>query len=64
MTEAVMKYILDNYGSEPEYPFITSPDTAIFRNSRNGKWFAVLLGKLAARCIGLDEEGVCDVMNL
>ena len=64
MTEKIVRYIVDNFGAEAEYPFVTSPNTAVFRNGRNGKWFAVLLGRLPARCLGLDEEGVCDVLNL
>lgn len=63
-TTKVIEYIQTRYGAEPEYPFLTSPQNAIFRNPRTGKWFAVLLGSLPKRCLGLVEEGETDVLNL
>lgn len=63
-THEVLQYILDTYGVEPEYPWMTSPENAIFRNARTGKWFAVLLGDLPHRCLGLPGEGRGDVLNL
>ena len=59
-----MRYLLDTYGIEPEYPFASSPHTAVFRNPRNQKWFAVLLGQLSKGCLGLQEDGATDVLNL
>ena len=64
MKNQLMRYILDTYGVEPEYPFVSSPHTAVFRNPRNQKWFAVLLGQLSKRCLGLQEDGATDVLNL
>ena len=63
-TSTVIGYIQDHYGAEAEYPWVTSPQNAIFRNGRNGKWFAVLLGSLPKRCLGIAEEGETDVLNL
>lgn len=63
-TTKVIEYIQTRYGAEPEYPFLTSSQTAIFRNPKTGKWFAVLLGSLPKRCLGLAEEGETDVLNL
>ena len=64
MKQQVLQYILDAYGVEAEYPWMTSPDTAVFRNARTGKWFAVLMGSLSARCLGLSDGGAIDVLNL
>ena len=63
-TREVLQYILDTYGVEPEYPWMTSPENAIFRNVRTEKWFAVLLGDLPHRCLGLPGEERQDVLNL
>jgi len=63
-TSQVIQSIRNNYGAEAEYPFLTSPQTAVFRNGRTGKWFAVLLGSLPKRCLGLAEDGEADVLNL
>jgi len=60
----LMDYVLDTYGIEPERPFRTAPDTLVFRNTGNRKWFAVLLGQLPKTCIGLADEGLADVLNL
>ncbi|MBR3873805.1 MAG: MmcQ/YjbR family DNA-binding protein [Clostridia bacterium] len=64
MKNLLKQYILDTYGTESEHPFVSAPDTEIFRNPRNQKWFAVLLGQLPKRCLGLKDDGVADVLNL
>ena len=63
-TRQVLSYIQDTYGVEPEYPWMTSPENAIFRNVRTKKWFAVLLGSLPKDRLGLQEEGCADVLNV
>ena len=64
MKNRLKQYILDTYGIEADHPFVTAPDTEIFRNARNTKWFAVLLGQLSKRCLGLQDDGAADVLNL
>lgn len=64
MKSKVERYLLDAYGIEPDYPFAANPHTAVFRNAQTRKWFAVLLGKLPKRCLGLSDDGVADVLNL
>ena len=63
-TSKVVEYISDTYGIEPEFPWISSPQNAIFRNARTKKWFAVLLGELPKRSLGLLDDGTSDVLNL
>lgn len=64
MKEHLLRYILDTYGIEPDYPFRTSPDTAAFRNARNKKWFALLLGQTSKSCLGLKDDAAADILNL
>ena len=64
MKQQVLQYILDTYGVEAEYPWMTSPDTAVLRNTRTGQWFAVLMGNLSVRCLGISVDGIADVLNL
>ena len=64
MKTDLMRYILDTYGIEPDCPFAMESNTLIFRNPRNRKWFAVLLGQLSKRHLGLQDDGVADVLNL
>ena len=64
MKNKVTDYILYTYGVEPDFPFASAPETTIFRNIRNRKWFAALLGSLPKRCLGLDSSEKADVLNL
>lgn len=64
MKKQLIQYMLDTYGIEADYPWMTAPENAIFRNPRNQKWFAVLLGQLSKRCLGLLDDGNADVLNL
>lgn len=64
MKSKVEHYLLDTYGIKADYPFATNPHTAVFRNIRTRKWFAVLLGDLPKRCLGLHDDSVTDVLNL
>ena len=64
MKNKVADYILNTYGVEADHPFATTPCNAIFRNQRNRKWFAVLLGNLPKRCLGLNSRETADVLNL
>lgn len=64
MKKKVIDYILDTYGVEADFPFAAAPENAIFRNQRNRKWFAALLGGLPKRCLGLAGREKADVLNL
>ena len=64
MKNKVISYLLDTYGAEPDYPFAANPHTAVFRSAGSRKWFAVLLGQLPRRCLGLPDDGTADVLNL
>lgn len=37
-------YIQENYGIEPDYPWIEYPDYEVFRHDGNKKWFALVMG--------------------
>lgn len=62
--EDAVQLMLDFYGAKPDYPFNSAPDTACFRHPRNKKWFALLLGSLSRRCLGMEAEGEAPVINL
>lgn len=56
-------YILDNYSTEPSYPWRKYPDFAVFRHSSNQKWFALIMDVPKSR-LGLQENGSLRVVNL
>lgn len=64
MTEEILEYIRDAYGVEPEYLWSATPTNAALRNSKNGKWFGVLLGGLDKSKLAAGLSGKADVLNL
>ena len=39
--------IFDTYSVEPDYPWMDTPESAVFRHAANRKWFALVI---AYRC--------------
>ncbi len=61
--ERVILHISDVYGIEPEYPWLDSPDSVVFRHPASGKWFGLLM-RVARQRLGLAGEGALDVLNV
>lgn len=61
--KALIKYILENYGTEPDYPWEKYPDNAVFRHGNNRKWFALVMDVPKKR-LGLDGAECVSVVNL
>lgn len=59
----VIDYIGETYLAEPEFLWARTPEDAIFRESASGKWFAVLI-TVKLRSLGIDEDGVIEIINL
>ena len=60
----VIDYIKSEYNVDSETPFADSPDTIVFRNRRNKKWFGVIIGDLPKEKLGLDSLERADILNL
>ena len=58
-----MRYMQDTYGTEAEYLWADSPDSAVFRHPASRKWYAIIMGVLPER-LGLSGEQTLDVMNV
>lgn len=41
--DVILNYALSTYGTEPEYPWESSPDNAVLRNTMSGKWYAIIM---------------------
>ena len=41
--DVILNYALSTYGTEPEYPWESSPDNAVLRNMMSGKWYAIIM---------------------
>ena len=61
--ERIMRYMQDTYGTEAEYLWADSPDSAVFRHPASRKWYAIIMGVLPER-LGLSGEQVLYVMNV
>ncbi len=57
------RYIAEKYSVLPEYPWMTSPDHAVFRHRENRKWFAIIM-HIAGNKLGLSSEMMMDIMNV
>ena len=61
--EEAFRYIEDQYGALPGYPFEEDSETAVFRHASNGKWFSIIM-RVSSRKIGLDTDEAIDIMNV
>ena len=61
--DVILNYAFSTYGTEPEYPWESSPDNAVLRNMMSGKWYAIVM-RVKRQILGLDGEGFIDVMNV
>ncbi|OUP83030.1 UNVERIFIED_ORG: hypothetical protein B5F06_12520 [Lacrimispora saccharolytica] len=57
MRTQVIGRIQSLYGVSPEYLWSSSPDSAVFRHTENGKWFVVLMRVSAEKLPRLRETG-------
>lgn len=64
LTHEVVGYIKSKYNTDPEFLWERSPENAVFRNKRTGKWFGALLMHLSKRSLGLPADDRVDVINL
>lgn len=61
--EELIKHIAEVYSTDAEYPWASSPNSAVFRHQSNRKWFALVMD-LPKERLGLHEDGVIDILNL
>ena len=57
------EYILNNYITTEEKPWLDSPEFSVFRHLSNKKWFAVIMPVFAGR-LGLDIDKDIEIINL
>lgn len=60
--EQLTEYIIHTYNADPEYPWDTNPEYAVFRHGGNRKWFALIMDIPGSR-LGLDC-GRISIVNL
>jgi len=58
-----IEYILNNYNTDEEHPWVKFPDYAVFRHRHNKKWFA-LVSDIPCSKLGLKSNESVSVVNL
>ena len=61
--DELFAYIEREYGVAPEYPWLDSPEGAVFRHGDNRKWFALSM-PVPRRYACPGEAGEVDAVNL
>lgn len=61
--EQVIRWAMEHFGVEPEYPWPDSPEAFVLRHPNSGKWFGVVMAVGRVR-LGLPEEGRADILNV
>lgn len=64
LPEQITAYIQQTYGAEPEFLWARTPNNAVFRHYKTGKWFAALLLGIPRRSLGLSGDGQVDILDL
>lgn len=57
------RYIAEKYGVSPEYPWVASPNHAVFRHKSSRKWFALIMN-ISGSKLGVNSDEVLDIMNV
>lgn len=61
--EDILRYVLQQYGSVPEFLWKSHPTYAVLRHSDNRKWYALLMD-VSYSALGLTGKGNIPVMNV
>ena len=59
----VFKYAKENYGTEPEYMWESTPDAGVLRHAHNRKWYGLVMN-VPRKTFGLDGDGSTDILNV
>ena len=61
--QQIIEFALNSWGTEPEYLFESSPDTAVLRHDQTKKWYGIIMNIPCIK-LGIDKKGSTDILNL
>lgn len=64
LPDHITAYIRQTYNAEPEFLWSRTPNNAVFRHHKTGKWFAALLLGVPFRSLGLPRDGQVDILDI
>lgn len=59
----VLRFAAQQYGTEAEYLWARTPDTAVLRHRDNKKWYGIIMDIPRSR-LGLPSDEIVDVLNV
>ncbi len=61
--DEILKYAKKKYGTEPEYLWLSDPDSGVLRHSDNNKWYGIVM-KVPETKLGLNNDEIIDILNV
>lgn len=61
--EAILQYVKEEYGTEPDRPWERNPENMVLRHKDNRKWYALIMPVSKGK-LGLSGDEVVEVMNV
>ena len=59
----ILAYVLEKYGTTPDYPWSKYPDYLVLRHSSSRKWYAVIM-RIPLYKLGVDSNTSVDIINI
>ncbi|MDR0463314.1 MAG: MmcQ/YjbR family DNA-binding protein [Pseudomonadales bacterium] len=59
----LLEYVRNQYGTEPDFPWMDDDVSIVLRHIHNRKWYGLLI-KIPKSKFGLDSDEIIDVINL
>lgn len=59
----ILSYVKEKYDTDPEYPWLRTPDAAVLRHKGNQKWYGLIMN-IGKDRIGLKGEEHTDILNV
>lgn len=63
MRDKIISYARDKYATDPEYLWRNPSDAFVLRNSKNEKWYALVM-RVKKSVLIPDTDGFTDIVNL
>ncbi len=59
----VIDYAKEYFGTEPEYLWARTPDAGVLRQSKNKKWYGIVMNIPKSK-LGIKEDGNVDILDV
>ena len=59
----ILDYVSSQYGTDPDYPWATTPSGAVLRHRGNKKWYGLIMS-VKPKSLGLTGSEEVDILNL